>query len=163
MLVVVLLLIVVSAVPALVSAFVARGGAVFRLLGIAVVGQDGREVSRLRGLARALIAWTPGIAALVLLLPFGTLWSIEEGPVGQLTPSLLLLAVFVAGAVFALFNQNQGLQDRITRTSLVARRPFAAGLSRVPSAHIPRGSSAILPRLTRRPMALSLPALCFYE
>ena len=45
----------------------------------------------------------------------------EEVPVGQLTPSLLLLAVFVAGAVFALFNENQGLQDRIVRTSLVAR------------------------------------------
>jgi hypothetical protein len=50
--VVVLSLIVVSAVPALLSAFVARGGAVFRLLDTAVVGPDGREVSGLRGLAR---------------------------------------------------------------------------------------------------------------
>ena len=121
MLVVVLLLIVLTALPAVLSAFFARGGAIFRLLGIAVVGGDGREVSRLRGLARALIAWTPGIAALALLLPFATRWSMEEVPVEQLAPSLLLLAVFVAGAVFALFNENQGLQDRIVRTSLVAR------------------------------------------
>jgi hypothetical protein len=91
------------------------------LLGIAVVGEDGREVSRLRGLARALIAWTPGIAALALILPFSIRASMEDVAVGQVAPSLLLLAVFVAGAVFALFNQNQGLQDRITRTSLVAR------------------------------------------
>ena len=72
MLVAVLLLIVLTAVPAVLSAFFARGGAIFRLLGIAVVGQDGREVSRLRALARGLIAWTPGIAALLLLLPFAT-------------------------------------------------------------------------------------------
>ena len=45
----------------------------------------------------------------------------RRGPVEQLAPSLLLLAVFVAGAVFALFNENHGLQDRIVRTSLVAR------------------------------------------
>jgi hypothetical protein len=121
MLVVVLLLIVITALPAVWSAFFARGGAIFRLLGVAVVGEDGREVSKWRALARGAIAWTPGIAALVLLLPFGTLWSIEEAPVGQLTPSLLLLAVFVAGAVFALFNVNRGVQDRIARTSLVAR------------------------------------------
>jgi hypothetical protein len=118
---VVLLLIVASAVPALLSTFIARGGALFRVLGIAVVGPDGYEVSRLRGLARALIAWTPGIAALVLLPPFDTLWSIEDVPVGQLTSSLVLLAVFVAGTVFALFNENHGLPDRIVRTSLVAR------------------------------------------
>jgi uncharacterized RDD family membrane protein YckC len=121
MLFVVLLLMVASAVAALLSAFVTRGGAVLRLLGIAVVAQDGREVSRLRGLARAVIAWAPGIAALVLILPFAVRGAIEDVPVGQLTPCLVLLALFVAGSVFALFNVNQGLQDRIVRTSLVTR------------------------------------------
>jgi uncharacterized RDD family membrane protein YckC len=121
LLVVVLLLIVVCAVPALVSAFVARGGAVFRLLDIAVVGPDGYEVSRLRGLARSLIAWTPGIAALALVLPFAVRGSVEGMSVGQLAPSVLLLGVFVAGAVFALFNENRGLQDRIVRTTLIPR------------------------------------------
>jgi uncharacterized RDD family membrane protein YckC len=117
----VLMLIVVSALTAVLSAFFARGGAVFRLLGIAVVAQDGREVSSLRGLARGLIAWTPGIAAFLLLLPFATQRSIEEMPLEQLAPSLLLFAVFVAGTIFALFNPQRGLQDRFTRTSLVAR------------------------------------------
>jgi hypothetical protein len=122
MLGVVLLLIVASAVPALLSTFIARGGALFRVLGIVVVGPDGYEVSRLRGLARSLIAWTPAIAALALIWPFATRGSMEEVPVEQMSSSLvLLLTVFVAGAVFALVNQNQGLQDRITRTSLVAR------------------------------------------
>jgi uncharacterized RDD family membrane protein YckC len=91
------------------------------LLGIAVVGENGREVSRLRAFARGAIAWTPGVAALLFLLPFAPLWSIEEVPVRELTPSLTLLVVFVAGALFALFNVSQGLQDRIARTSLVAR------------------------------------------
>jgi hypothetical protein len=118
---VVLVLLVFSAVPALLSTFIARGGALFRVLGIAVVGPDGYEVSRLRGLARSLIAWTPAIAALALVWPFATRWSMEEIPVERMAPSLVLLTVFVAGAVFALSDQNQGLQDRITRTSLVAR------------------------------------------
>jgi hypothetical protein len=42
-------------------------------------------------------------------------------PLERLAPSLLLLAVFVAGAVFASFNVNRGVQDRTARTSLVAR------------------------------------------
>jgi hypothetical protein len=121
MLFAVLLLIVVSALPAVLSACFARGGAVFGLLGIAVVAEDGREVSRSRGFARGMIAWTPGIAALVLLPPFTTQQSMEEVPLQQLAPSLLLLAVFVAGAIFALFDVQRGVQDRITRTTLVAR------------------------------------------
>jgi eukaryotic-like serine/threonine-protein kinase len=121
MLFAVLLLIVVSALPAVLSACFARGGAVLGLLGIAVVAEDGREVSRSRGFARGMIAWTPGIAALVLLLPFTTQQSMEAVPLQQLAPSLLLLAVFVAGAIFALFDVQRGVQDRITRTTLVAR------------------------------------------
>jgi hypothetical protein len=121
MLGIVLLQIVFSAVPALLSTVIARGGALFRVLGIAVVGPDGYEVSRLRGVARSLIAWTPAIASLALIWPFPTRESIQEVPVEQLAPSLVLLAVFVAGAVFALINPNRGLQDRIIRTSLVAR------------------------------------------
>ena len=124
----VVLLIAASAVPAVLSALVARGGVVFRLLGMAVVDQDGREVSRLRTLARALIAWTPGVAALVVFLPptdrriaAVPLEWMAAVPLERLAPSLLLLAVFVAGAVFALFNVNRGVQDRIARTSLVAR------------------------------------------
>ena len=117
----VLLLIAGTAAPAIVSAFFARGGAVLRLLGMAVVDREGREVSRSRALARALIAWTPGLAALLLLLPFGSLWSIEAAPLDQLAPSLLPLAVFVAGAMVALFNPRRGWQDRAARTALVAR------------------------------------------
>jgi hypothetical protein len=37
--------------------------------------------------------------------------------------SLLLLAAFVAGSVFALLNANRGVQDRIARTNLT-RRPL---------------------------------------
>jgi hypothetical protein len=76
------------------SACIARGGAIFRVL---------------------------GIAALLLLLPFGTLGAAEDISVAQLRPSLVLLGVFVAGAVFALFKVSRGVQDRIARTSLVAR------------------------------------------
>ncbi len=68
----------------------------------------------------ALIAWTPGVAALVVFLSPTAAW-MAAVPLERLAPSLLLLAVFVAGAVFALFNVNRGVQDRIVGTSLVAR------------------------------------------
>jgi hypothetical protein len=118
---VVLLLVAASAAVALTSAFVASGGAGFRMLSMAVVDQDGREVSRLRGLARALIAWSPGIAAFVWLLLIAEGGSLSEVSVERLAFSLVALAVFVAGAVWTLFTPRQGLQDRILRTSLVAR------------------------------------------
>jgi hypothetical protein len=117
----ILLLIAGSATLGLLSAFFARGGAIFRLLGIAVVGQSGREVSRFHACTRALIAWAPGIAALLLLLASSSLRSIENLSVAQLSPSLVLLGVFVAGATVAFFHVPHGLQDRIARTSLVAR------------------------------------------
>jgi eukaryotic-like serine/threonine-protein kinase len=118
---VVLLLIVVSALPALVSAYVTRGGALFGSLGIAVVGDDGREVSRGRGFVRALIAWTPGIAAFVAFVPAATRISLEAIPREQLSFSLLMFGVFVAGAMLSLVDPRRSLQDRIIRTSLVAR------------------------------------------
>ena len=116
-----LLLVVVSAVAGVLSSFIARGGHVLRLLGIAAVGPDGREVSGLRGFARGLIAWAPGIAAFVLLLAFTARGPLDDLSIGQLVPSLILLAVFVAGAVFSLVNPHRGLQDRMVRTILVAR------------------------------------------
>ena len=119
MLGVVLGLIGVSALAGLVSSLVVPGGVAFRLLDLAVLGPDGRAVTRARGISRAAIAWIPALASLALFvsLPTAGAFAVEPGWL----PSLVLLALFVAGGLLALIDPRRGLQDRIAGTSLVPR------------------------------------------
>ena len=116
---VVLGLIGVSALAGLVSSLVVPGGVAFRLLDLAVLGPDGRAVTRARGISRAAIAWIPALASLGLFvsLPAAGAFAVEPGWL----PSLVLLALFVAGGLLALIDPRRGLQDRIAGTSLVPR------------------------------------------
>ena len=104
-----------------VSAFLAKGGAGLRLLGIGVVSRAGSEVSRGRAGARAAVAWATGIAAFLLLVPSAAQGRLLDVSLGTLLPSSILLVIFIAGAVASLLDPRRGLQDRILRTSLVAR------------------------------------------
>jgi uncharacterized RDD family membrane protein YckC len=94
-------------------AIAARGGAMLRVLGIAVVDARGRAAARWRCGVRALAAWLPifaGVAARQWGPPTvgnGVAWS--------------LLAVFFAGAVYAVVSPARGMQDRIAGTWLVPR------------------------------------------
>ena len=90
------------------------------------VGHCRREAGRIRGLQGARLGSQSDRVDTChrrarTHLAFAARGSMEEVPVEQMSSSLVLLTVFVAGAVFALFNPQQGLQDRMTRTSLVAR------------------------------------------
>ena len=109
MLGVVLGLIAASALAGLVSSLVVPGGLAFRILDLAVLGPDGRAVTRARGIGRAAIAWIPALAALGFFVSLTT------------AGALVLLALFVAGGLLALIDPRRGLQDRIAGTSLVPR------------------------------------------
>ena len=61
-----------SALAGLVSSLVVPGGAAFRLLDLAVLGPDGRAVTRARGISRAAIAWIPALASLGLFVSLPT-------------------------------------------------------------------------------------------
>ena len=121
MLAVVLALVAATAVVGLLSALIVPGGAFLAQLDLAVVGPDGRAATRSRGVARAAIAWSPGLAA------SGLLWIAARGaPLDAvdgllLAPSLVLLALFVAGGLLALRDPARGVQDRMAGTALVPR------------------------------------------
>ena len=117
----VVMLVTAAGVVSVVSAFLAKGGAGLRLLGIGVVNREGSEVSRGRAGARAAVAWATGIAAFLLLVPSAAQGRLLDVSLGTLLPSSILLVIFIAGAVSSLLDPQRGLQDRILRTSLVAR------------------------------------------
>ena len=108
-----------SALAGLVSSLVVPGGVAFRLLDLAVVGPDGRAVTRTRGISRAAIAWILPLASvgLFVALPASGAFAVEPAWL----PSLVLLALFVGGGLVALIDPRRGLQDRIAGTSLVPR------------------------------------------
>lgn len=98
-------------------AYVFRGGPILRLLGIAVVGVDGFEVSGTRAVLRAAVAWIPAVPALIAFVAVLR---------GSLTPAVVTLAdtglvVLVACAVGAVLRPERGIQDRIAATFLVPR------------------------------------------
>ncbi len=118
---VVLALVALGAMAGLVSSLIVPGGAFLRQIDLAVVGPDGRAATRSRGFARALIAWSPGLAAglVFMLATRGT--PLDNLSLDRLVPSLALLSLFLGGGLFALADPARGLQDRLARTSVVPR------------------------------------------
>jgi uncharacterized RDD family membrane protein YckC len=104
----------------IVSSIAVPGGVATRLIGLAVVTRDGREISRWRSLARALIAWAPILPWLVLVpnpivMGFG-----PASPVPVLAVSLAFGAM-IAGVVWTIAAAGRGLHDRIAGTWVVPR------------------------------------------
>ncbi len=109
-------LFVLVSLVGLMTAWIFRGGFLLRTFGIALVTRDGKLVSRLRALWRALVAWGIVIVpvALVLALPYvGVDWTMGIAAVAS--------TAFVVGAVWAVVHPERGLQDRIAGTYLVPR------------------------------------------
>ena len=105
----------------LVSSLVVPGGVVTRFNALAVVTADGREVSRARSLARALLAWSPAVLWFVALAaaprdPDGI--PLPSSPMLVLALTYLLLA---AGAIATLVQPRRGPHDRLARTWVIPR------------------------------------------
>ena len=100
-----------------VSSIAVRGGVATRAIGLAVVTQDGKEISRRRSLARTLIAWLPMLVS-SLLMP--ALISAGKGPAAVVSVGLAS-AVMIAGVVWTIATADRGLHDRIAGTWVVPR------------------------------------------
>jgi hypothetical protein len=105
----------------IVSSLVVPGGIVTRFNGLAVATADGREVSRARSLARALLAWSPAALWFIALAasqrsPNGI--PLPSSPMLGLALTYLLLA---AGAIATLVHPRRGPHDRVARTWVIVR------------------------------------------
>jgi eukaryotic-like serine/threonine-protein kinase len=103
---------------ALFGAFVWRGGLTLRLFGAAVVNRHGEPVSRLRALWRAVVTWSIAVA---LPLFFKTSGEVTGASAGTLILQSLLMALFIAGAVWTALNPSRSIQDRLAGTWVVPR------------------------------------------
>ena len=111
----------------MVTATIFRGGMLFRLTGIALVGESGRVVGRGRAFVRSVIAWSAVLAA------FSVTWfasptfssqrlvSQDAAAVVAIAFLVALPLVHIAGSIWAIVTPERGAQDRIARTYLVPR------------------------------------------
>jgi uncharacterized RDD family membrane protein YckC len=103
---------------ALFGAFVWRGGFTLRAFGAAVVNRHGERVSRFRALWRAMVTWS---IALALPVFFKTSGDVTAAAAGTLIMQSLLMALFIAGAVWTALNPSRSIQDRLAGTWIVPR------------------------------------------
>jgi hypothetical protein len=107
----------ITAILALITAIFLRGGVTFRALGTALVGRNGRDISRLRAFARAAIAWSPAIV--IAILP-----RVSEAFAGPSPERMLLVIVaivMVGCGAWAIIRPSRGIPDRLAGTWLVPR------------------------------------------
>jgi eukaryotic-like serine/threonine-protein kinase len=128
----------------LVSAVAARGGIVLRLMSIAVMTRNGTLASGLRTRLRAVLSWSPVLAAsaalfaghaplLTLTAPASLFFAVSVLTLPVFFPSepsllfvrvvviTVALAVFAIGLIAAVITPERGLQDRLAGTWLVPR------------------------------------------
>lgn len=113
-----LTLLVLVVLPGLLAALLFRGGLLVQVLGIDFArASDGAPASRPRIFIRALIAWSP-----VLGLPFLlALLAPLAGKQGTLAGCGAAMALFLAGALWAILASGPSLQDRLAGTVMVAK------------------------------------------
>ena len=109
-----------SMAVSLMSALIVPGGLVTRLVGLAVVRRDGREIGRLRSFGRAAVMWLPGLLWLA--------WNVLAPRVLGSTPSndslprlLLFFGAFAAGITWTLVSPARGPHDHAAGTWVVPR------------------------------------------
>ena len=109
-------MLLVVALFSLFGAFIARGGVTLRAFGATIVNRHGEPASRFRALWRATITWS--LVPVMLAVLKGSKSS-EGADLGSLIVCSLPMALFVAGAVWAILHPSRSIQDRLAGTWIV--------------------------------------------
>jgi serine/threonine protein kinase len=105
------------AIIAIALAAILRGPGALRLLGATIATRDGAPVSRLHATLRSVVAWSPVLAAVAVIVirnTAGATGGVVNGIVG-----LTALLILLAGAVCAILEPRLSLPDRIARTVVI--------------------------------------------
>ncbi len=103
------------------SSALVPGGVVTRLLGLAVVTREGKEISRWRSLARVLLAWLPAIMWLGYLVMSPKIQGWVPAPASPLVGVVLTLVALAIGATWAIARPTRGPHDWLAGTWIVPR------------------------------------------
>jgi hypothetical protein len=106
------------AVLAAIGALATGTGFTFRPFDVALVNRKGKRISRVRGLWRAAVTWSPMIA-LMFAFKYGP--DITKGGYAFLLLDLALVAVLAGGAVWAILRPARGIQDQLAGSWIVPR------------------------------------------
>jgi eukaryotic-like serine/threonine-protein kinase len=107
---------IVIAGVGIVGALAMRSGFAMRTTGAALVNRRGERASRVRAVWRAIAAWLPAAAALLLVRTGPKIQDMTSEAALLQTVPLVLLA---AGAAWAIAHPSRGLQDRLAGTTIV--------------------------------------------
>jgi hypothetical protein len=108
----------------LISAAIMPGGVTMRMLGLAVVTRDGKEVGRLRSVMRVFTAWSPTIVMFALVwiaITFRPVKVPDGPPLVEVLGLGLALVLPIIGAVWTIAHPARGLHDRAMGTWVVPR------------------------------------------
>ena len=108
-------------IACMISALIVPGGLVSRQLGLATVTRSGREISRLRSLARVLVAGLPAIAWLVYLAMSPKVRGFLPTPPNPVASTLITLGVLAVGLAWTIARRTRGPHDLIVGTWVVPR------------------------------------------
>jgi uncharacterized RDD family membrane protein YckC len=104
-----------------VSSLLVPGGLVSRNLGLATVTRAGREVSRVRSVARVLVAGLPAIAWLTYLAFVPRVQGFVPTPPRPFLGTLLTVGVLALGALWTAIRRTRGPHDILLGTWVVPR------------------------------------------
>jgi hypothetical protein len=107
-------LVIYVGIPAIIAALLFRGGLILLVSGVTFVRRDGAPTSRLRMFWRALVAWSPLLAA-----PF--VFGFLMRPVGGLAVGTVAACLVVSLAMISVALPYRGLADRLAGTWPVPR------------------------------------------
>ena len=107
-------------VLSLISSLLIPGGMVSRQLGLATITASGREITRVRSVARAVVIWLPGIIWLTYLALSPKVQGFVPTPPRPITATLLTVGLLAIGLLWTIA-RRRGPHDVLLGTWVVAR------------------------------------------
>ena len=105
----------------LVSSLLVPGGVVARNLGLATVTRSGREVTRVRSLARVIVAGLPAIVWLTYLAFSPKVQGFVPTPPNPIATTLITLGLLTLGLIWTIAGRTRGPHDWLVGTWVVPR------------------------------------------
>jgi hypothetical protein len=103
------------------SSLLVPGGLVARHLGLATITRSGEEITRMRSLARVLVAGVPAIAWLTYLAVAPKVQGFVPTPSSPIAATLTTVSILAIGLAWTIARRTRGPHDILVGTWVVPR------------------------------------------